>query len=375
MGTEQEDDSLTKRWHGVWRIIDANLNRAREAARVAEEYARFVLDSDEYTRRLKELRHRLRELARSLDAGTGRLLAARDTPGDVGTQIGTALEGRRDSDADVAAAALKRLEEALRVIEEYAKIAAPAGTVSGDAAPGDAASLAEALRYEVYAIECGLLGRRARLRDARLYVIVTASLCRGRDVADVTAAAIRGGAEIIQLREKELQGGPFLDSAKRLRRVTAEAGALFVVNDRADIAAACDADGVHLGQTDLPCTEARKLLGANAIIGLTTHSIEEARRAEAGGADYIGVGTIFDTQTKAPSRLAGTEFVRATAAEIAIPAFPIGGINAANLPQVIEAGGDRAAVCTAVIAADDVEAAARELRDQLPRPKDVEQQQ
>lgn len=352
-----EEQRLAGRLRGALRIIDANLNRAREAARAAEEYARFVLDSAETARRLKQLRHKLRDLAETLDAGTGRLIAARDTPRDVGTRISTPSESRRATSADVAAAALKRLEEALRVVEEYAKTRSP-----------DAARSAEALRYEAYAIESELLGPRPRLEGARLYVIVTTALCGGRDAAEVTRSAIGGGAEIIQLREKQMDGAKFLAAAKRLREVTAELGALFIVNDRADVAAASDADGVHLGQADLPCGEARDMLGSGAVVGVSTHSIEQARRAADDGADYIGVGTVFATETKPPDRLAGLEYVRAVADEVTIPFFAIGGINAGNMPSVLEAGADRVAVCSAVIAADDPEAAATEIRGLLPRP-------
>jgi len=343
---------VSHRLNGTSRIIDANLNRAREAARVAEEYARFTLDSPELSARLKNIRHKLHELAGMLG---GRLLAARDTPGDVGTAITADGETERATNADVAAAALKRLQEALRVVEEYAKTESP-----------EAAATAEKLRYEAYAIESELLGPRQRLKNARLYVIVTTGLCKGRDPAEVTRSAIRGGAEIIQLREKEMDGGEFLALARQLREVCSEFGALFIVNDRADIAAACGADGVHLGRTDIPCAEARKLLGSGAIIGISTHAIEEARRAQADGADYIGVGTIFATQTKVPGRLAGLEYVRAVAAEIEVPGFPIGGMKAGVIPSVVEAGGERVAVCTAIISAGDVEAAAREIRGLLP---------
>ncbi len=344
---------MTKRLDAAFRIVDANLNRAREAARVAEEYARFALDSADLAARLKNMRHKLRSLASDLGADT--LLAARDTPGDVGTKLATESEGSRATDADVAAAALKRLQEALRVIEEYAKIEQPA-----------AASAAETLRYEAYAIESDLLAPRRRVRDARLYVVVTTALCEGRDPADVARAAIRGGAGIVQLREKEMPAGEFLALARQLRTVCSEERALFIVNDRIDIAAASGADGVHLGQTDVSCVEARKLLGSGAIVGVSTHAIEEARQAEADGADYIGVGTIFATQTKVPKQLAGLEYVRAIASEIRIPGYPIGGMKAGVIPSVVEAGADRVAVCTAIIAADDVEAAAREINALLP---------
>ncbi len=345
---------MATRWNGVLRIIDANLNRAREAARVAEEYARFVVDSPRFSRRLKEVRHRVHELAAMVVSEPGRLLSARDTPGDVGTSISLPeSEGQRGTAADVLAASLKRLQEALRVIEEYAKTLSRA----------DAAKAAQMLRYEVYAVESGLLcSPESRLAGVRLCVIVTSGLCRGRDPAEVALSAIRGGAGMIQLREKGLGDAEFLALARRLRAVTAEERAVFIVNDRADIAAASDADGVHLGQGDLACVEARKLLGAGAVIGVSTHAVAEAERAAADGADYIGVGPVFTTQTKAVERLAGLEYVRAvSSAQITIPFYAIGGITAETVKAVLDAGAKRVAVCSAVISADDVEAAARQI--------------
>ncbi len=352
---------MSRRLRGGLRIIDANLNRAREATRVAEEHARFVLDNAALTGRLKAMRHALRELADLADAGSGRLISARDTSGDVGTSLSVPMEMTRATPRDVLAAAFKRLQEALRAIEEHAKVECPA-----------AASKAEALRYEAYAVEAEMLGPRARLASARLCVIVTEALCRGRDVAEVARAAVVGGAEMIQLREKEMDSAPFLAAAKRLRDVTAELGALFIVNDRADVAAAADADGIHVGQTDLPVAQARRLLGGGSIVGVSTHSIDEARRAVAEGADYIGAGAVFATRTRPTQRLAGLDYVRACAAEVRIPFFAIGGITADNLRSVIGAGASRVAVCSAVIGADDVEAAARTIRGLLPRSTDEE---
>ena len=332
------------------RVIDANLNRAREAARVAEEYARFGLDAAGPAHRLKELRHRLGDLARQF----GETARARDTAKDVGTGLSTASEQARADTAAVASAAFKRLQEALRVIEEYAKTGWP-----------DAATTAETLRYEAYLVESELLPAR-RLVDARLCVIVTAALCGGRDPADIAAAAIRGGADMVQLREKMLDGRPFLDLAERIRTLTADTGTTFIVNDRVDIAAAAGADGVHLGQTDMPCDRARELLGPGTIIGVSAHNSDEGRRAERDGADYLGVGAVFPTSTKADTTEGGLELVRTMAATAIVPVYAIGGIDADNVGSVVEAGADRVAVCGAVIGADDVEAAARRIREQLP---------
>jgi len=338
---------------GGWRILDANLNRAREAARVAEEYARFVLDAPGPAGRLKGVRHALRSMAEVL--GPARLLAARDTPGDVGTRLSARAESERVGSAGVALAAFKRLQEALRVIEEYAKVE-----------EAEVASKAEGLRYEAYALESELLSVRARLAGARLYVIVTEGLCGGRPADEVVRAVVEGGAEMVQLREKEMDGAAFLELAVRLRRVTAESGALLIINDRVDIAAACGADGVHLGQSDLPCGEARKLLGEGAIVGVTARNIEQVVRAAADGADYVGVGTVFATATKQVGELCGLGYIRAVAAKSAVPFFAIGGVNAGNVASVVEAGAERVAVCSAVIGAEDVTAAAKAIRVQLP---------
>jgi thiamine-phosphate pyrophosphorylase len=337
----------------AWRILDANLNRAREAARVAEEHARFVLDSAADAERLKALRHELRSLAETL--GPDRLLGARDTPGDVGTGVRAPTEAERSCPADVLTAAFKRLEEALRVLEEYAK-----------PERHEAAAVAEALRYRVYEIESCLLAPRARVRAAALYVIVTGELCGGRDPAEVARAAARGGAGMLQLREKSLEAAALLDRAKRLRAVASELGTLFVVNDRADLAAAAEADGVHVGQEDLPCAAARRLLGAGAVVGVSARSVEEARRAQGDGADYVGVGTMFATATKAGARVGGPDLLREVSAAVSIPVYPIGGITAENVSELVAVGAERAAVCRAVISADDPEAAARALRAQLP---------
>jgi thiamine-phosphate pyrophosphorylase len=337
---------------GTGRIIDANLNRAREAARVVEEHVRFVLNDVELTRRLKDVRHRLRGMADTLGGDT--LLAERDTSGDVGTRITTAAELRRESPGAVASAALKRLQEALRVLEEYGKLRSPA-----------AAAEAEALRYQAYGVESELHAPRHRLRAARLCVIVTASLCRGREIAEVTRDAIRGGADVIQLREKTTETRPLFDVAIRLRAVTRDEGALYIINDRADIAAAAEADGVHLGQTDLPLSAARGILGFRAIIGCSSHSVEQAQRAADEGADYIGVGTVFPSKTKRRETIEGPGVVRHVVREVDVPAFAIGGINAENVEQVVVAGCCRVAVCSAVIGSDDVEGAVRALCSKL----------
>jgi thiamine-phosphate pyrophosphorylase len=273
---------MPRRLDGQRRIIDANLNRAREAARVIEEHARFILGDSTLARKLKELRHALRGIARRFDGG-GCLLAARDTPGDVGTRLTTLAEGDRATSGDVLSAAFKRLEEALRVIEEYAKLDAP-----------EAATQAEALRYEAYALEAQLAAPRSKLRSAHLGVVLTTWNCSGRDPAEVACAAIRGGCRLLEMAEPKLHAAELLAAVRRLREVCVASDVLLVVAGRSDVAAAAEAHGVRLGSEDLPCCEVRRLFGAGFLIGVTAETPEAAQQAEDDGADYLCIAQETD---------------------------------------------------------------------------------
>jgi thiamine-phosphate pyrophosphorylase len=336
------------------RILDASANRAREALRVLEDYARFALDDAGLTRALKELRH---GLAAALEQLPDRfLLAARDTDNDVGTAISTPREHERFGIADVVETNAKRLQEALRSLEEFGKVVRP-----------EFGQAIEAVRYRAYTLESSLaLGApaRQRLADARLYVLVTESQCR-LSLAGTVTEVLAGGAQIIQLREKGIDDRTLLEKARDLRRLTRAAGALFIVNDRPDIAVLSEADGVHLGQDDLPVREARHILGARALIGVSTHNIEQVRQAVRDGASYIGVGPTFASGTKQFAAFPGLEFVRAALAETSLPVFVIGGVTRDNLPAVQAAGGRRVAVSQAVCQADDPRQAAAALRKLL----------
>ena len=334
----------------VFRILDANINRAREAVRVMEDYARFVLDDAAGSALLKAFRHDFATAVRMLPADA--LLAARDTPNDVGTGITTASEAQRGDARDVFTAAAKRMPEALRTIEEYGKIVSP-----------DFAARIEALRYRAYELEARIASRGERiahLAKCRLYVIVTALLCRG-DWLDVTRRAIDGGAGSIQLREKSFEDGELLQRARQLVAVCRERGVLCIINDRPDIARLADADGVHLGQTDMSVRDARRIIGADRLIGLSTHNPEQLREAIAIAPDYIAVGPMFPSTTKPQEHVPGPALLAEALASTDIPIVPIGGITRANISVLRKAGATRVCVCSAVIAAEDVAAAAREL--------------
>jgi len=207
--------------------------------------------------------------------------------------------------------------------------------------------------------------RRERLARARLYLVIEARP-HGREPDALLAAALRGGVDIVQLRDKELPDEDLVRAAAPFRRACDAYGALFVLNDRPDLVAACGADGVHVGQEDEPVAKARALVGAERLVGLSTHSRAEMLAAE--GADYIGVGTIFATPTKPESNAVGLELVRTAAEAARVPWFAIGGIELANVALVAEAGARGIAVVRAIRDAADPEAAARALRAALGEP-------
>jgi len=336
------------------RAVDANLNRAREALRVLDDYARFALNDAGLSRVLKELRHRLAAASRRLPQQT--LLAARDTPGDVGTTLTAGGEYVRHSPASVAQANLKRLQEALRSLEEFGKVLS-----------ADFARDIEAIRYETYTMEAAVVRRAgisAKWLEAKLYLLLTGSRCAA--ALDWTIAeAAAGGVDVVQLREKELPDRELLDRARKVRKWTRAAGVLFVVNDRPDIARLCEADGVHLGQDDLSVTAARRIVGPEMVVGVSTHDIAQVRRAVLDGADYLGVGPVFPSETKAFTHFPGLDFVREAAAETSLPAFALGGITLANFGAVTAAGGARVAVSSAIATADDPRAIAHAMRSRL----------
>ena len=194
-----------------------------------------------------------------------------------------------------------------------------------------------------------------------LYAILDRSVARGRDLPGLLDAVLAGGCRLVQLREKTMPLGDLLPLARSLARRCREVGALFVVNDRADLALAAGADGLHVGQDDLPARQARGLLPSSMILGVSTHDPEQARRAVADGADYVAVGSIFPTTTKAGFQLVGPELIRRVRPEVPVPLVGIGGITAENAPAVLGAGADAVAVISALCAAPDPEAATRAL--------------
>jgi len=192
-----------------------------------------------------------------------------------------------------------------------------------------------------------------------LYAILDRSVTRGRELPELLEAVLAGGGRLVQLREKEMPLSELLPLTQRLVRRCREVGATLIVNDRADLALAAGAHGLHVGQDDLPAAHARALLAPGMLLGVSTHDPEQARQAVRDGADYVAVGSIFPTTTKAGFQLVGPDLIRRVRPEVPVPLVGIGGITEENASAVLAAGADSVAVISALCAAPDPEAATR----------------
>ena len=337
------------------RIIDANFNRSREALRVMEEYARFVLNDARSTAMLKSIRHELTQIICGL-LPAEQLLASRDTPADVGTTLSTASEKKRDDAAAVFIAAARRLGESLRALEEYGKVIDPG-----------LGERIETWRYHTYEIEKKLAfagGRHELMRRARLYVLVTDSLCAG-DWLETIRQVAQAGAHVVQLREKQLDDGELLRRACAAVEVCRTHDTLFIMNDRPDLARLCQADGVHVGQDDLPVSSVRRIVGPDVLVGTSTHDPQQLAQAIDQDPDYVAVGPMFATETKPQDRIAGPEFLAHAAQATELPLVAIGGINTDNLGRLNPPRPCCLAVCAAIIAKPDPAKAVADLLEQL----------
>ena len=278
----------------------------------------------------------------------------RDTTNDVGTGITAPGEHERAGLDAVATAAGKRLGEALRVIEE-----------TGKTIDSTLSRQVEAIRYRAYDAETALHTKLAggRARQWRVCLLLTGTLCT-RPWRDVLAAAIDGGAECVQIREKAMEAGELRRRADEVIEIARPAGVSVIVNDRIDIALAAGADGVHLGTGDLPLADARRLAGRTLLLGASTHDLAEGRAAVDAGADYCGVGKMFDTTTKPATTTTGPRVLDAFVRQYPrMPHLAIGGVTPENIDQLVEAGARGVAVSRAICAAehpDRVVAAMRE---------------
>jgi thiamine-phosphate pyrophosphorylase len=347
------------------RVIDACMNRAREGLRVLEDYARFVTNNVTVVDRLKTLRHRLADSDRQIAmrsesiSSSNNRLNARDVGADVGTQLTGDQELRRSSMDDIVHANARRVQESLRSLEEFGKLVST-----------EFALKMKQLRYDSYQIHQLMLAdsntqqavtsaRRQRLKNSQICVLLTESSCH-LPWQDVVRSCLDGGADIIQLREKHLDDSQLLDRAFWITETCHAADALSIVNDRPDIALLSAADGVHLGQDDLSADQARRLLGPDYLIGLSTHNLDEIKTARTISADYLGVGPVYQSKTKDFDSWVGLELIH-EASKCELPWFAIGGIEISNINAVTAAGGRAIAVSAAVIAGDSPDQAVAQL--------------
>lgn len=330
---DNHDSSFEEAKTALCRILDANLDRAREGLRIIEDWCRFGLNRADLTEQCKTLRQELAVWH------TPELRAARDTPGDLGTELTHPNEETRTDISHVLQANLCRVEEALRVLEEYGKVYKPHMGVAF-----------KQMRYQVYTLESVLMGyeRRQKLWRSPLYLVTSPS----DHLFSVVEAALQGGLTLVQYRDKQADDVTRIETGIRLRELCHRYGALFIMNDRADLAKAVDADGVHLGQQDIPIALAREIIGPNRIVGRSTTNPDEMHRALGEGPDYIGVGPIHETPTKAGKAAAGYDYVRYVVEHTSVPWYAIGGINAENLDEALAAGAERVAVVRAIMEAD-----------------------
>ena len=338
----------------AWRAFDAVGNRAVEAIRVLEDVVRFMLDDRGLAAEAKQLRH---DLAGLLDrVGRPRGVLARDVAGDVGTDLSSRDPLGRRSAGDLVAANAARGGQAIRSLAEISAVVAP-----------ELANAFDPMRYRLCVLE-----RHAAIAIRSVSRLEGVSLCvlvdgRGseQEFRGIVEPLLAAGVRMLQVRDKVLDTVDLVGRARLAVSLARPRGAVVIVNDRVDVAIAAGADGAHVGETDLPTRDARRLLGPDRLLGRTAHSMAELRSAVADGADYLGVGPCYESRTKAFGAFADRAFLEQAAKETSLPVFAIGGVTRERIADLAAVGLHRVAVASAVTAAADPAAAARSLLESL----------
>lgn len=331
----------------VLTALDANMNRALEGLRVCEDIFRFAVRNS-LSSEFKFLRHGIADASACFSGS--QLIASRDVESDAQKFVDTEGEGRREGLADLFRANIRRSAESVRSLEEFSK------TIN----PGAGAAFQD-IRFRIYDVEkkgWALLQRNSLLEKLqyRLYAIIDSSFVRKESMADTARILVNSGAGVIQLRMKESPDSEFLSIARELGSICRSSGGLFIVNDRPDIAALCDAHGLHLGQVDMSPSEARKITGENMIIGLSVHCRDEALRGCESDADYIAIGPVFPGVTKTGEFLdgIGIDAVKEICGVMTRPVVCFSGITLENIHAVMETGCSTAAVISSLYAGGDL---------------------
>lgn len=340
----------------LWRAMDANVNRVSEGFRVLEDVCRFLLNKPECALQIRQLRHRVRGCFSFYD---DKLMSYRDVLGDDNRSVSITQGGSRQEVVTLVKANAKRVQEGLRVLAELCSLNEMENR----------RHMLESLRFEAYNIEKLLVCElHPSLREG-LYAIITEKYCQGRDLLRVARDLCANGVVALQYREKSKDKSfrQMLSECQQLRTITTDFSVQFIVNDFAGLADAVNADGVHIGQDDLPIKLIRRGFG-NKIIGISTHDSTQARQAVTDGADYLGVGPVFSTQTKDDvCSPVGLSYVEFAAKNIHIPWVAIGGIKKENLAAIIERGASRVCMVTGLLEAPDIANAVRDICSQLDK--------
>ncbi|MDP1562213.1 MAG: thiamine phosphate synthase [Pirellulaceae bacterium] len=370
---------------GWWRILDANFNRCGEGLRAIEDWCRFVANELALSKLAKDTRHQLHEL--SAEWSLTKRLTARDVPSDVGRTIKTTSESQRPDDISFLQANFYRVQQSLRVLEETAKHLQLSAT-----------PVLEHLRYRSYELQQrvvlrtlsanstaevtdeslasaapsisaerkSLSERLCLLDQATLYVLTDS--CGGLSAYQQhVRQLVASGVDVIQLRDKKLSDHDLWEYSLWTAQELASSRTLFIANDRPDIAAAAKADGVHVGQAELPVEVARQIVGPQGLVGISTHDLAQVTAAHDSSANYLGLGPVFPSTTKGFAEFAGLDTIRQCVPALERPTFAIGGINEHNVEQVYATGITRIAVQAALAPGKASPDAARQLRQTTTR--------
>ncbi len=334
----------------VAQLIDANLDRAREGLRVIEDWSRFGLNNKDFVIILKDWRQQLGQHHYEF------YKKARSTINDKGAGLKHPAQSNRIQPKEIVAANFARVQEALRVLEEFTRKTHPElSTISAD------------IRYKIYDLEIDIL--KASNNKINLDKLNNCKLCLitkpHPKLLNTVSLALKAGVKMIQFRCKEGTDLDNLRIAKEIASLCKINDSLFIVNDRIDIAIASKADGIHLGQEDIPIEIARELIGPEKIIGLSAHSLKQIESAEKEPCDYLGVGPIYKTPSKKDKKSIGTDSLKKITSQIHIPWFAIGGINKINISEVNRLGAKKIALINAIMNAEDPYKASKELLEKI----------
>ncbi len=334
----------------VARLIDANLDRSREGLRVIEDWCRFGLNRKDLTMKIKDWRHQLASHHHEIYKN------ARSVATDQGALSNHPEQENRNLPNSIISANCARAQESLRVLEEFSRKSDP-----------ELSEIAAKIRYGIYQLEQTLLKlckgkeKRQKLNSCNICLITSPQ----KELNKSVTGALSAGLKMIQYRCKEGTDQEKLKQAKKLADICKSNDALFIINDRLDIALAVNADGVHLGQNDIPTEIARKLLGFEKLIGRSTHSLKQLQKAEEEGCDYIGIGPVYETTTKPTAKPIDFKSLIEVTNKTSLPYFAIGGINNSNLSEITSIGIKRIAVSNAIMHSKDPSLATKELIKKL----------